>query len=269
MTEASHWRDNPLTSFDLETTGVNVAEDRVVTATVLRVAAGITPEFRNWLINPGVEIPAGASDVHGITTEKARAEGVDPVPALEQIRDSLLTAWDQGEPVVVFNASYDFTLLDCELDRHGLVRLRRPLGPVIDPLVIDKWHDPFRKGSRKLIDMCAYYNITLTKEEAHTSAGDTLAAVRLAYKVAGPNAGGRVRTGWGNSASFEDRRGVVHRMSLEELQAAQAKWSEEQRRSFAEYKAKRGDHQAAKDILGEVGWPIREVMAAKSEPPPF
>lgn len=265
-----HWRDGRLTSFDLETTGVKVTEDRAVTATILGIGGGQEKVVRNWLINPGVPIPEVAANIHGITTEIAQRDGVEPAGALESIRSELLAAWDRGEPVVVYNAPYDFTLLDCELARYGLIRLPRPLGPVIDPLTIDKFNDPFRKGSRKLIDTCRHYSIVLSDKDAHTSEGDTLAAARLAYAVASPNAGVSVRTGWGRQAGFDHRRGRVHAMSLADLQAAQASWSEDQRLSFAEYKAKRGDEAAAAEILGEMGWPIREVdIAGALSPPPF
>lgn len=265
-----HWRDGRLTSFDLETTGVKVTDDRAVTATILGIGGGMEKVVRNWLINPGIPIPEGAAKIHKVTTEIAQRDGVEPAGALEAIRDELLAAWDRGEPVVVYNAPYDFTLLDCELARHGLIRLPRPLGPVIDPLTIDKFNDPFRKGSRKLIDSCHHYGITLSERDAHTSEGDTLAAARLAYAVASPNAGVAVRTGWGRQAGFDNRRGRVHAMSLEELQAAQMEWSEEQRRGFADYKSRRGDATAAEEILGEIGWPIREVdIAGALSPPPF
>lgn len=265
-----HWRDGRLTSFDLETTGVQVAVDRVVTGTILGIGGGQEKVVRNWLVNPGIPIPEGAANIHKVTTEIAQRDGVEPAGALNAIRDELVAAWDRGEPVVVYNAPYDFTLLDCELARHGLIRLPRPLGPVIDPLTIDKFNDPFRRGSRKLIDTCRHYGIVLSDADAHTSEGDTLAAARLAYAVASPSAGVSVRTGWGKQTAFDKRRGRVHAMSLGELQAAQAAWSEEQRLSFAEYKAKRGEHAVAAEILSETGWPIRKVDVVEAlNPPPF
>lgn len=265
---SEHWRNAPMTSFDLETTGVDVTKDRVVTATVLHVV-GKERGVRNWLIDPGVEIPEGAAKIHGVTTERARAEGVMPSIALVEIRDALLAAWDRGEPVVIYNAPFDLSMLDCELARHGHVRLPAVLGPVIDPLVIDKFNDPFRKGSRKLIDCARHYGVTLSEQDAHTSEGDTLAAARLAYKACGPEAGARVRVaGWGRDATYEDRRGVVHAMSLHELAKAQVEWAAEQKRGFAEYKAKTGQHAVAEQILAEIGWPIRPLKLA-SEPPPM
>ena len=71
--------------FDLETTGIDVEADRIVTAHVgLLDASGTVLRARDWVADPGIEIPAGATAVHGITTARARAEGR---PAPEVIRE--------------------------------------------------------------------------------------------------------------------------------------------------------------------------------------
>ncbi|MFT4305347.1 MAG: 3'-5' exonuclease, partial [Microbacterium sp.] len=62
--------------FDLETTGVDVVHDRIVTAHVgLLSADGTVIRRDDWLADPGVEIPAAATAVHGVTTAQARADG--------------------------------------------------------------------------------------------------------------------------------------------------------------------------------------------------
>ena len=78
--------------FDLETTGIDVATSRIVSAHVgLLNADGELVEQRSWLADPGVEIPAGAAAVHGITTERARAEGR---PAAEVVGEILAALSD-------------------------------------------------------------------------------------------------------------------------------------------------------------------------------
>lgn len=60
----------PLCFFDLETTGINIANDRIVEiAIVKRLPEGRTEEQR-WLVNPECPIPAEATEVHGITNEQ-------------------------------------------------------------------------------------------------------------------------------------------------------------------------------------------------------
>ena len=62
----------PLCFFDLETTGVNVVNDRIVEIAVLKLLPNGNKEGKTWLINPEMPIPKGASDVHGITDDKVK-----------------------------------------------------------------------------------------------------------------------------------------------------------------------------------------------------
>ncbi|MDR2567200.1 MAG: DNA polymerase III subunit epsilon [Bifidobacteriaceae bacterium] len=152
-----------LVGFDTETTGVRTGQDRIVTAALVTRAAGAPEQAVTWLIDPGVEIPPQATAVHGITTAKARAEGRQPGEALEEIAGQLVQALMGGLAVLAFNASYDLRILDAELARHGLAGLGERLGgeiaPVIDPLVIDRGVDRYRKGKRKLGDLMAVYGV--------------------------------------------------------------------------------------------------------------
>lgn len=173
------WHGGPLVGFDTETTGVDVGSDRIVTAAVVRRAAGTTVA-RTWLIDPGVPIPSGATAVHGISTEHARAHGRPPREALEEVASALVSAWRAGAPVVAFNAAYDLSLLDRELARHGLPtvpqRLGRPAGPVIDPLVLDRAEDRYRPGKRRLGDLCAVYGVA-TPDALHAAHVDVVATL--------------------------------------------------------------------------------------------
>lgn len=77
------WTRGLLASFDLETTGTDPFEARMVQASVMVIGANFGVVARRWLVNPGVEIPAEAAAIHGITTERARAEG-QPAAAARQ-----------------------------------------------------------------------------------------------------------------------------------------------------------------------------------------
>src|SRR4051794_3644780 len=59
------WQHGRLVAFDIETTGVRPTVDRIVTAAVAVVGGGLPSEHHDWLVDPGVEIPAGATAVHG------------------------------------------------------------------------------------------------------------------------------------------------------------------------------------------------------------
>src|SRR5690606_20907253 len=98
------WHRGPMLAFDTETTGPDPEDARVVTATCAWITPGQPPAVDTWLINPGVEIPEGATAVHGITTAQAEAEGRHPGEALIEIASLLAQAITDRVPIVAFNA---------------------------------------------------------------------------------------------------------------------------------------------------------------------
>ena len=80
-------------SFDLETTSVNPKEARIVTSALVRID-GRDVNSQEMLADPGVEIPEEAAKVHGITTEKARAEGRPHEDVLKETVNAIYQAWD-------------------------------------------------------------------------------------------------------------------------------------------------------------------------------
>lgn len=180
------WHEGPMVAFDTETTGTDPTQARIVTACVAHVGRGRDPVIRTWLADPGVPIPPEATAVHGVTDEQARAEGGDPAEVAAQIAAELVAAWSQGTPVVAMNASYDLTVLDRELRRHGLdsIDAQRGSSPmlIVDPLVIDRVLDRYRRGKKRLVELCEAYDVPLT--DAHTAEADALAAARVAWRQA-------------------------------------------------------------------------------------
>ena len=218
-----------LAVFDLETTGLDVATARIVTATVATLDQnGVVVELSEWLVNPGIEIPEAASNVHGVTTERAIAEGSDPANAVAEIIE-LLKKHNQEMPLVAFNAPYDFSILKAEAQRYGIAALDPK--PVIDPLVLDRKVDRFRKGKRNLGVMSEHYGIKL--EDAHNATADAVAAGRIAQQLA--------------------RKYPELAIDALELHDLQAEWSDQQAESFAEYLRK----QNRPDYRAELGWPIK------------
>jgi len=168
--------------FDLETTGVDVTRDRIVTAHVgVLDRHGRELAARDWLADPGVPIPDGAAAVHGISTEHARAHGRPAAEVVAQIVHALRALFAQGLPIVAYNASYDFSLLAHEARRHGIPELDAP-SPVIDPLVIDKAFDRYRPGKRTLTVVADHYAVPL--DDAHEASADAVAAGRVALAIA-------------------------------------------------------------------------------------
>ncbi|MDV7139412.1 exonuclease domain-containing protein [Maribacter sp. TH_r10] len=64
----------PICFFDLETTGTNVAHDRIVEISILKVYPNGNKESKTWLVNPGVKIPDEVVKIHGISNEKVANE---------------------------------------------------------------------------------------------------------------------------------------------------------------------------------------------------
>ncbi|MFD4740566.1 exonuclease domain-containing protein [Streptomyces virginiae] len=171
-------------AFDTETTGPDPLNDRIVTAALIARGGGLPDRARSWLINPGIPIPAEATEVHGITDAQA-ATGAAPADALDDIADHIAKALAYGMPLVAFNLSFDWTILARDLERHRLPTMaeRLPEGTVpglVDPHVIDKQFDKYVKGTgmRKLKPTAERYGVELT--DWHTAEADALAALLIA-----------------------------------------------------------------------------------------
>lgn len=174
------WAEGPLVGFDVESDGVSVEDDRIVSATVVIKDPGCEPLIHEWLINTGREIPESATAVHGITTEHMRKFGISPMQAIREIWDLLRRWWTHDRPLVGHNPTFDLTMLDREIARHLGDELTI-LGPVIDTLTIDREQDKYVRGSgqRKLVPACARYG--LPEFKAHDATADVLACMRLAW----------------------------------------------------------------------------------------
>lgn len=219
--------------FDLETTGVDVTRDRIVTAHVgVLDARGREIAARDWLADPGVVIPEGATAVHGITTEHARSHGRPAAEVVAEITHALRVLMAQGVPIVAYNASYDFSLLAHEARRHGVPELVGP-APVIDPLVIDKAYDRYRRGKRTLEIVAMHYAVAL--DAAHDASADAVAAGRVAQALA--------------------RRFPLPDSPLE-LHTRQIGWARDQAASLSEYFVRIG--RLDPDDVLDGSWPVRE-----------
>ncbi|MYQ76600.1 MULTISPECIES: 3'-5' exonuclease [unclassified Streptomyces] len=236
------WHRHALVGFDLETTGTDPLEARIVTAAVIAVddQDGEPVARHTWLADPGIRIPAQASAIHGISSERAAAEGRPAREVADEIADTLAGYWRRGVPVVAYNAAFDLTLLTAELDRHGLPPLAdrlggAPVGPVIDPYTIDRAVDRYRKGKRNLEAVCVEYGVV--HGGAHDAAADALAAVRVAYAIAA-------------------RHRAVAELPPPALHDRQITWHAEWAADFQAFLRRKGTPDAVVD--GQ--WPVREPI---------
>ena len=68
--------DRPLVVFDIESTGVNARQDRIVELAAIRIEPDGTETEKCWLLNPGVPIPPETTAIHGISDEMVKAEDI-------------------------------------------------------------------------------------------------------------------------------------------------------------------------------------------------
>ncbi|MEW1656010.1 MULTISPECIES: exonuclease domain-containing protein [unclassified Streptomyces] len=230
------WHQELLVSFDLETTGTDIEHDRIVTAALLRLEGdGTVAGRQSWLLDPGVPIPDEAAEIHGISTAHVQAHGRPPASAIEEITEALAEAFRADIPLVVMNARYDLSLLDRECRRHGLPtlteRLGHPPAPVIDPLVLDKHVDRYRKGRRALQALCGHYGVPL--DGAHEAGADAAAAAGVARRIG-------------------EKYPAVALPSPRDLHTLQEQAAAEQAASFQAYLRRSGNPEA----IVEPAWPL-------------
>ncbi|WP_327123743.1 exonuclease domain-containing protein [Streptomyces sp. NBC_01727] len=229
------WHRNPLCGFDLETTGVDPETSRIVTGCAVRFGGGQPSTARSWVVDPGVEIPDEATAIHGWTSGAARSAGRPAAESVEEITAALAEAADAGLPVVAMNAQFDLTLLDREARRYGILPLfDRAVPCVIDPKVLDKKVDRFRRGGRTLTDLCRHYVVQL--DEAHTAEADAVAACAVTWKLAN-------RYQW------------LKRLDLADLHEQQVHWAREQAEGLRDHFARTdGKQELAASV--RLDWPL-------------
>jgi DNA polymerase-3 subunit epsilon len=229
-----NWPDERMLAFDLETTSTDPFTAAPVSFAMVAVEGGKVGKGRVGLVKPGIPIPPGASDVHGITDEMVAARGGDLDKTINGIYDHLIDVQNMGIPVVGSNLRYDLTVVDTHLrriHRHGLRELGWE-GHCLDALVLDRYVDKYRTGKRNLAALCHHYRINF--DTAHNAADDAVAAVNIVRAIA--------------AAKID-----VRESSLEALQIIQ-------RDAYHEFIAHLRDYNAEKgrDPIGDeqFGWPL-------------
>lgn len=236
------WAAGNFLSLDLETTGVDVDTDRIVTASLLHIHPdGLIEWGGEWLADPGVEIPAAAEAVHGVSTADARRDGLPAAQVVAEIEEALDRRWNRNTPLVVANAPFDLSLLNAELMRHH----NRPItfsGGVLDPITCDRHLDKYRRGGHDLGALCRTYDVDPGR--AHSSASDAFAAA-------------------GVMRAMVRKYPQLAAMSIGEVYVVQREWHEEWAIHLEEYlrRTKRADSTATvEDVEGikvDRAWPLR------------
>jgi DNA polymerase-3 subunit epsilon len=178
------WSEGEVLGLDLETTGVDRFSDVPVSYALVSVVDGVAVRSWSGLIDPGCDIPAETTQVHGITTERARTEGMPLPAAVSLLMDAVAAAGRRGAPVAGMRLDYDLTILEVQAARLGMYGLaeRGWRGPVLDAAVLDRHFDPEREGRRTLCDLCAHYGVEFVR--AHDAWADAVASVQVLFAMA-------------------------------------------------------------------------------------
>ena len=158
----------PMVFFDLETTGTNIATDRIVEISVVKVMPDGEEIMRTRRINPEMPIPAEATAVHHITDED-----VKDCPTFRQVAKSLCE-FMVGCDFCGFNSNrFDLPLLAEELIRAGV-----DVGFLRKAKYVDVQNIFHKKEERTLVAAYRFYcDKDLT--EAHSAAADTMATYEV------------------------------------------------------------------------------------------
>ena len=107
--------NRPLAVIDLETTGINLATDRIVEIAIVKIMPDGTKSVKHKLINPEIPIPKQASDIHGITDDK-----VKDAQTFRQAANELKQFLDQCDLAGYNSNRFDIPLLVEEFLRVGI-----------------------------------------------------------------------------------------------------------------------------------------------------
>lgn len=225
---SGQWAQSRLVGFDLETTGVEPATARIVTAAFVDSA----DQVRTWLADPGIEIPESARAVHGITTEFAQANGAAATQVISELCAEFAALREEGAVVVGHNVVYDLSVMAAEVARHRPdIDFPSIIPTIVDTFVVDKRIDPYRKGKRTLIETAKTYRVELL--DAHDAAADALAALDI-------------------SRALTEKSTEISAMSNDEIMAAQADWKRSQAAELQAWLRNKGNAEAVVDG----SWPI-------------
>ena len=172
MSETQSWYDTPLAVVDVETTGLDPENDRVIEIAVIQMQGGEETGRYTSLVHPGRDVPAEVTNITGLTNEDLR-----DAPPFEQIADDVRTALE-GRAFVAYNLGFDRAFVAKELGRCGIEWV--PQTP-IDPLVFARELHK-KAGSKRLTAVAERLGLSL--ENAHRAADDALVAGQVLYAFA-------------------------------------------------------------------------------------
>jgi len=157
----------PICFFDLETTGINVTNDRIVEIAIFKVYPNGNKESKTWLVNPTIPIPAETTAFHGITDEKVANE-----PTFAQLASNVYNMIKDSDLAGFNSDRFDIPLLAEELLRAG-VDFDMKNRVAVDIQTI------FHKKEERTLSAAYKFYCGETLENAHSAEADTMATFEI------------------------------------------------------------------------------------------
>ncbi|TKD58933.1 3'-5' exonuclease [Flavobacterium sp. ASW18X] len=157
----------PICFFDLETTGTNVAKDRIVEISILKVFPNGNKESKTWLVNPEMEIPAEVVAVHGISNDKVAHE-----PTFKQLSKEIYNMIKDSDLAGFNSDRFDIPLLAEEM-------LRAEVDFDMKHMVSVDVQTIFHKMEQRTLSAAYKFYCNKSLEDAHSAAADTNATYEV------------------------------------------------------------------------------------------
>ena len=159
--------EKPIIFFDLETTGINIATDRIVEIYMLKIFPNGNKESKEYLINPEITIPQEVSEIHGINNET-----VKDAPTFKEIAHEILE-FIKNSNIAGYNSNrFDIPLLAEEFIRSNIEWNLKNIKTVDIQQI-------FHRLEKRTLE--AAYKFYCNKElvNAHSAKADTLATYEI------------------------------------------------------------------------------------------
>lgn len=159
--------NRPICFFDLETTGVEVAKDRIVEISIFKVYPNGNKESKTWLVNPEMKIPFLTTQVHGITDEKVANE-----PTFKELAGQIYNMIKDSDLAGFNSDRFDIPLLAEELLRAGVdFDMKNRFSVDVQTL--------FHKMEERTLSAAYKFYCGQSLENAHSAEADTMATYEI------------------------------------------------------------------------------------------
>lgn len=157
----------PICFFDIESTGVNVVNDRIVELSVLKIFPDNTKESKTWLVNPEMEIPAETTAIHGITNEKIANE-----PTFKELAHTVYNMIKDSDLAGYNSNKFDIPMLAEEFLRAD-IEFHMENRKAVDIQNI------FHRMEQRTLSAAYKFYCQKDLENAHTAEADTIATYEI------------------------------------------------------------------------------------------